>query len=79
MHFWYNKGGNSSPQNNNNNVSSVTVSQRGLHPVSWSPSALHTLYYYMRCTQLEHADNPNLAPPTVHINVERSVQKNNMQ
>ncbi|XP_022255677.1 LOW QUALITY PROTEIN: ankyrin repeat and BTB/POZ domain-containing protein 2-like [Limulus polyphemus] len=24
--------------------------------VAWGPGALHTLYYYMRCSQLEHAD-----------------------
>ncbi|XP_070561185.1 ankyrin repeat and BTB/POZ domain-containing protein 2-like [Ptychodera flava] len=39
--------------------------------ITWSPSALHTLYYYMRCCQLEYSENPNMDPPTVQLNPER--------
>ncbi|XP_013391469.1 ankyrin repeat and BTB/POZ domain-containing protein BTBD11 isoform X2 [Lingula anatina] len=56
MHYWYNKSSaHSKPQ----------------HMVTWGPSALHTLYYYMRCSQLEHADNPDLTPPSIHLCAER--------
>ncbi len=54
-------------------AAAAAAAQRLQHPISWSPAALTALYYCMRCTQLEHADNPNLPPPTVHLNSERSV------
>ncbi|XP_038054244.1 ankyrin repeat and BTB/POZ domain-containing protein 2-like [Patiria miniata] len=43
----------------------------GRQSTTWSPSALHTLYYYMRCSQLEYSDNPNTDPPVIQLNPER--------
>ncbi|XP_018020102.1 uncharacterized protein LOC108676527 isoform X2 [Hyalella azteca] len=43
--------------------SSISNSSSGTkNIISWGPSALHALFYFMRCSQLEHAEHASRAP-----------------
>ena len=48
----------------------VTRSQ-GRAPPMWAPSALHALFYFMRCSQLEHAEHADGAGPVQELVYER--------
>ncbi|KAF8792334.1 ankyrin repeat and BTB/POZ domain-containing protein 2-like [Argiope bruennichi] len=39
--------------------------------IVWGPAALHTLYYFMRCSQLEHAEHGNHRTPVQELVYER--------
>ena len=39
--------------------------------VVWGPAALHALYYFMRCSQLEHAEHGNHRSPVQELVYER--------
>ncbi|XP_064480369.1 ankyrin repeat and BTB/POZ domain-containing protein 2-like [Ornithodoros turicata] len=43
--------------------------------IPWGPSALHTLFYYMRCSQLEHSDHRHMhRSPAPELVYERPYQ-----
>lgn len=44
------------------NVSFLIINSLYILQVTWGPSALHALFYFMRCSQLEHAEHASRAP-----------------